>query len=66
MLMTNDIHAAPFSGGYNTSDVQILLKPAAIAPISIDQKEALIQSGQRHYSEMLSAEKVPDARYLKL
>lgn len=66
MLMTNDIHAAPFSGSYDPSDVQILLKPAAIAPISVDQKEALIQSGKRHYSEMLSAEKVPDARYLKL
>lgn len=66
MLMTNDIHAAPFSGSYDPGDVQILLKPAAIAPISVDQKEALIQSGKRHYSEMLSAEKVPDARYLKL
>lgn len=66
MLMTNDIQAAPFSGTYDSSDVQILLKPAAIAPISVGQKEALIQSGKRHYSEMLSAEKVPDARYLKL
>lgn len=66
MLMTNDIHAAHFSGTYEPCDVQILLKPAAIAPISIVQKEALIQSGKRHYSEMLSAEKVPDARYLQL
>lgn len=66
MLITNDIDAAPFSGTYDPSDVQILLKTAAIVPISVDQKEALIQSGKRHYSEMLSAEKVPDARYLKL
>lgn len=66
MLMTNNIQPAPFSGTYDPSDVQILLKPAAITPISVDQKEALIQSGKCHYSEMLSAEKVPDARYLTL
>lgn len=66
MLMTSDILPAHFSGTYDPSDVEILLKPAAIAPISVDQKEALIQSGKRHYSEMLSPENVPDARYLKL
>lgn len=66
VLLTNNTLAAPFSGSYDPSDVQILLKPAAITPISIEQKETLIQSGRRHYSEMLSAEKLPDARYLAL
>lgn len=65
MLMTN-IPVAHFSGTYNPSDVHILLKPAKIAPVTVADKEAMIQSGARHYSEMLSAEKVPDQRYLDL
>lgn len=55
-----------FSGSYAPDDVHILLKLAEIAPVSVGQKEALIQSGARHYSELLSAEQVPDARYLGL
>jgi hypothetical protein len=60
------ISTAPFSGSYDPRDVEILLKPAQIEPIDVARKEALIQSGARHYSEMLSAESVPDARYLEL
>ena len=66
MLITHDMQNAHFSGSYNQSDVHILLKPTDISPVSVDQKEALIQSGARHYSEMLSAEKLPDERYLQL
>jgi hypothetical protein len=55
-----------FSGSYDPVDVQILLKPTKIVPTPVDEKEALIQSGQRHYSEMLSPERVPDARYMAL
>ena len=55
-----------FSGSYDPDDVVFLLKPAVIAPTPVAEKEALIQSGARHYSEMLSAENVPDARYLRL
>ncbi len=55
-----------FSGSYDPDDVIFLLKPAVIAPTPVAEKEALIQSGARHYSEMLSAEGVPDARYLEL
>ncbi|MEO7692239.1 MAG: cysteine protease StiP family protein [Sphingomonas sp.] len=55
-----------FSGSYEPDDVTILLKPTAIAPVAIDEKERLIQSGARHYSEMLSAEKLPDQRYMAL
>ena len=57
---------APFSGSYHPGDVEILLRPAAITPTPIAEKEALIQSGKRHYSEMLSLEKVPDKRYMAL
>lgn len=55
-----------FSGSYAPEDVRILLKPAQIEATPVEEKEALIQSGKRHYSEMLSAEKVPDERYLTL
>lgn len=55
-----------FSGSYAPDDVQILLKPAEIAPTPVAEKEALIQSGARHYSEMLSVETVPDERYMQL
>ena len=61
------LRAAPdFSGSYDREDVVFLLKPSAIEPVDIAAKEALIQSGARHYSEMLSAEKLPDARYMIL
>jgi hypothetical protein len=55
-----------FSGTYNPEDVRILLKPTQVEAIGILEKEALIQSGKRHYSEMLSPEMVPDGRYIEL
>ena len=55
-----------FSGSYQPRDVQFLLKPASIDTTPVAEKEALIQSGKRHYSEMLSPEAVPDERYLDL
>lgn len=55
-----------FSGSYSPEDVIFLLNPQEIAPTAIAEKEALIQSGERHYSEMLSAESVPDQRYMDL
>src|SRR3546814_6905410 len=54
-----------FSGSYDPDDVIFLLKPSSIEPTDIAEKESLIQSGERHYSEMLSVETVPDERYLK-
>ena len=61
-----DRNPTMFSGSYDPDDVSILLKPMAITPVAIDEKERLIQSGARHYSEMLSSEAVPDQRYLTL
>lgn len=55
-----------FSGSYDSADVQMLLKPCAIPAVTIAEKERLIQSGARHYSEMLSTEKLPDPRYFAL
>lgn len=55
-----------FSGSYAPDDVHILLKPTEIVPMSVEEKERLIQSGTRHYSEQISDEKVPDERYMRL
>ncbi len=54
-----------FSGSYRAGDVSFLLKPLALQDfVDVPEKEYLIQSGQRHYSEMLSPESLPSARYL--
>lgn len=54
-----------FSGSYRADDVSFLLKPLPLQGfVDVAEKEYLIQSGQRHYSEMLSPESLPSARYL--
>lgn len=55
-----------FSGSYDASDVIFLLKPVTLEPTNVTLKEALIQSGARHYSEMLSPEAPPTPEYLAL
>jgi hypothetical protein len=58
---------ASFSGSYADDDVQFLLKQLDLQPMTdIDEKERLIQSGARHYSEMLSVERQPGPEYLAL
>ena len=57
---------ANFSGSYLPSEVTLLLdivSADSINDISPTQKEALIQSGQRHYSDMLTLEKPPSATH---
>jgi hypothetical protein len=55
-----------FSGSYLDDDVTFLLKPVQLAPTSVAEKERLIQSGARHYSEMISREEPPDQTYMEL
>ncbi|MGJ9418868.1 cysteine protease StiP family protein [Massilia sp. CMS3.1] len=56
-----------FAGSYLDSDVRFLLKRLPLADfVEVLDKEALIQSGRRHYSEMLSPERAPSTRYLAL
>src|SRR5262249_43310982 len=55
-----------FSGSYDPADVTFLLKPVQLATTPVAEKERLIQSGQRHYSEMIGAEALPSPRYLQL
>lgn len=59
--------AGGFAGSYRHDDVQFLLKRLpGHAFVSVREKEALIQSGRKHYSEMLSAEALPSSRHLEL
>jgi len=55
-----------FHGSYEPRDVTFLLKPAEIGFVDVNEKERLIQSGKRHYSEMISPEKVPGTAYMRL
>lgn len=54
------------SGSYEARDVRFLLTRIDMAPTEVSEKERLIQTGEAHYSEMISEERRPDARYLDL
>ncbi|BFL69507.1 cysteine protease StiP family protein [Moraxella osloensis] len=57
---------ANFSGSYLPTEVTLLLdivSADSVNDISPTQKEALIQSGQSHYSDMLTLEKPPSATH---
>lgn len=58
--------AAPFSGSYEAADVTFLLKPVEMPATDVAFKEAAIQSGRVHYSEMIAPEAIPSAAYLDL
>jgi hypothetical protein len=51
-------------GSYAPKDVTFLVTPMTMATTSVAAKEKLIQSGKRHYSEMLSAESPPTPAYM--
>lgn len=55
-----------FSGSYDPADVQFLLTPVDVPDTPVAEKERLIQSGARHYSEMISRERRPSAAYLRV
>ena len=54
------------SGSYSRADVKFLLRPLQIECTDVQEKERLIQSGQRHYSEMISLEKAPSPEHQAL
>ncbi|MEY1271464.1 cysteine protease StiP family protein [Proteus mirabilis] len=56
----------PFSGSYVLGDVDFLLQPVKIEMTPVELKEELIQSGKRHYSDMLSQEPEPTPWHLDL
>ena len=55
-----------FSGSYDPADVTLLLQQIDMAPTPVAAKEALIQSGAAHYSEILAPEDAPTADYLAI
>ena len=61
------ISHAPFPGSYRAGEVDFLLRRLPQQDfVDVAEKEALIQSGQRHYSQMLSPESAPSGRYMRL
>ncbi len=67
--MTGEVAGARrplFTGSYSAHDCEFLLKPLSIEATSVAEKERSIQSGMRHYSEMLTPEEIPSRRYLQL
>ena len=54
-----------FPGSYRSGEVDFLLTRLQAQEFTgVHEKERLIQSGQRHYSQMLSPESVPSQRYM--
>lgn len=48
-----------FSGSYRPDDVTFLLSPIQMEWTGVEEKERWIQSGEKHYSDMLSKEPEP-------
>ncbi len=55
-----------FSGSYQADEVEFLLTPTTIEDTPIELKEHLIQTGQKHYSELLTLETLPEPDYITL
>lgn len=54
------------SGSYRSEDCHFLLKPISVSMRTVENKEGLIQSGEKHYSEMISMENHPTQEYVDL
>jgi hypothetical protein len=55
-----------FHGSYQENDVSFLLKIIDLKTTDVAEKEKAIQSGKKHYSEMLSPEYLPSEKYLNI
>jgi hypothetical protein len=54
------------SGSYAPEDVSFLLRQVNIETTDVEEKERLIQTNQRHYSEMISEEHAPTSTHMEL
>ena len=54
------------TGSYHQNDCRFLLQPIELTPLSVAEKEQQLQSGKKHYSEMISTESEPSAQYLEI
>lgn len=61
----SDLNNLGFHGSYRPQDVTFLLNIDDIEPTSLAEKEYLIQSGKKHYSEMISVEHPPSIEQMK-
>ena len=69
MTLANTPTLTTQSGSYLASDVTLLLDivdESSVANVPVQQKEALIQSGAQHYSDMLTLEEPPTATHEQL
>jgi len=60
------LNTPSFHGSYCADDVQFLLKPIQMENTDVTEKERLIQSGKRHYSEMIVQEYQPSDSYMQV
>ncbi|PWQ98565.1 cysteine protease StiP family protein [Leucothrix arctica] len=52
------------TGSYTEQDCRFLLQPIQLTMLSVEEKERQLQSGKKHYSEMVSQEAAPSRAYL--
>lgn len=57
---------ASFSGSYQPEEVTFLLRRIEVSATPLEERERLIQSGQRHYSEMIGPEDAPTRQRMRL
>ena len=55
-----------FSGSYLQTDVHFLLNIKETCFVSVEEKERLIQSGQKHYSDLITKEQPPTELQLEV
>ncbi len=59
-------HLNFITGSYSQEDCRFLLQPINTPMLSIEEKERQLQSGKKHYSELISQESAPTQRYLDI
>lgn len=64
MSTTPQEYSPIFSGSYMPDDCEFLLQIVELTPISVVEKERLLQAGGIHYSKMVANEDAPSKEYL--
>jgi ribosomal protein L30E len=60
------LDSTSFSGSYAPEEVTFLMRRMQMKTTALEQREVLIQSGGRHYSEMIGPEDAPTRERLRL
>lgn len=64
--LTNQVPPALLTGSYQADDCQFLLQAIDVSLLTVEEKERQLQSGKKHYSQMISSEQAPNQQYLEL